>query len=333
MGHLTWAGRVYSNGHQYKTWSRGRIYHGVWGSAPFQSIYQSPAGALESWLSVPEWYVAVAALAPIFALGFAWSPLFYALPLLVLALTAPVFQAIISASRVCFSGATRSRYTRFKLHCRTAFLHLMQPVARVTGRLRSGLTFLRYHLSDFSFPWPRRIAIWSEQWEDPSEKLKALESTLRTAGAYVRPGGDFDKWDLQVRAGLFGSARVLMAVEEHGSGKQFARYRVWPRFSLGEFLLAALFGALSYGAAVDRAWGVTGIFCALAVLMLSRSFYECGSAVATVLRALQTMERSAATHVGLETRTAFAGEDPQPGTEAVIEKTSIQMSEMGNFQR
>jgi hypothetical protein len=124
-----------------------------------------------------------------------------------------------------------------------------------------------------------------------------------------------------------------MAVEEHGSGKQFARYRVWPRFSLGEFLLAALFGALSYGAAVDRAWGVTGIFCALAVLMLSRSFYECGSAVATVLRALQPMERSAATHVGLETRPAFAGEDPQPGTEAVIEKTSIQMSEMGNFQR
>ncbi len=53
-GHVTWAGRVYGNGHQYKAWSRGSIYHGVWGSAPFQSIYQSPAGALESWLSDPR---------------------------------------------------------------------------------------------------------------------------------------------------------------------------------------------------------------------------------------------------------------------------------------
>jgi GT2 family glycosyltransferase len=26
-----------------KAWSQGRIYHGVWGSAPFQSIYQGPA--------------------------------------------------------------------------------------------------------------------------------------------------------------------------------------------------------------------------------------------------------------------------------------------------
>ena len=97
VGHVTWAGRVYGNGHQYKAWSQGRIYHGVWGSAPFQSIYQSPAGALKSWLSMPE-FLAVAALAPICALGFLWSPLFYALPLLALALAAPIFQAMVSAS-------------------------------------------------------------------------------------------------------------------------------------------------------------------------------------------------------------------------------------------
>ena len=103
-GHVTWAGRVYGNGHQYKAWSRGRIYHGVWGSAPFQSIYQSPAGALESWLSMPEWHLAVAALAPISALGFLWSPLFFGLPLLALALGAPIFQAVVSASRVCFAA-------------------------------------------------------------------------------------------------------------------------------------------------------------------------------------------------------------------------------------
>ena len=65
VGHLTWTGRVYGNGHQYKAWSRGRIYHGTWGSAPFQSIYRSPAGAWESWLSMPEWYLATTALVPV----------------------------------------------------------------------------------------------------------------------------------------------------------------------------------------------------------------------------------------------------------------------------
>lgn len=335
MGHLTWVGRVYTNGHQYKTWSRGRIYHGVWGSAPFQSIYQSPAGALESWLSMPEWYLAVAALAPLSVLGFAWSPLFYALPLLLLALAAPICQAILSASRVCFPGTNRSRYTRFKLHCLTAFSHLIQPVARLTGRLRSGLTFWRYHSSEFSFPWPRTRAIWSEKWEDSSEKLETLKSTLQTAGAYVRPGGDFDKWDLQVQAGLFGSARVLMGVEEHGSGKQFARYCVWPRCSFAVFPIASLIAALSSGAGVDSAWGAFTLLGALAALMLARSFYECGSAVATVLDALHTIERNGAARVEIETRPDFAvtSEDFQPRSVGVSERAQIQTSEMSNLQQ
>src|SRR5213596_2618331 len=121
-GHVTWAGRVYGNGHQYKAWSQGRIYHGVWGSAPFQSIYQSPAGALESWLSMPEWYLAVAALVPIVALGFLWFPLFYALPFLTLALYAPICQAALSSSRVCFSPSRRSPFDWVKLRTVTGLL-------------------------------------------------------------------------------------------------------------------------------------------------------------------------------------------------------------------
>ena len=60
---------------------------------PFNLSIRSPAGALESWLSMPEWYLALAALAPICALGFLWSPLFYALPLLGLALTRADFPS------------------------------------------------------------------------------------------------------------------------------------------------------------------------------------------------------------------------------------------------
>ena len=286
-GHVTWAGRVYGNGHQYKAWSQGRIYHGVWGSAPFQSIYQSPAGALESWLSMPEWYLAVAALAPICALGFLWSPLFYALPLLGLALAAPIFQAVVSASRVCFAVPPGSRFGRFKLRSMTALLHLIQPLARLTGRLRSGLTFWRYNASGFTMPWPRKFAVWTEHWRDPNERLKSFEADLRKAGVYVRRGGDYDRWDLEVRAGLLGFARLLMAVEDHGAGNQFVRLRLWPKCSLLELLPIVLFASLSAAAALDDAWVASAILGLLSLFLTIYSLRGCGSAVAAVLRTFQ----------------------------------------------
>ncbi len=286
-GHVTWAGRVYGNGHQYKAWSQGRIYHGVWGSAPFQSIYQSPAGALESWLSMPEWYLAIAALAPICALGFLWSPLLYALPLLVLALGAPIFQAVVSASRVCFAIPPGSSFGRFKLRTVTALLHLVQPLARLTGRLRSGLTFWRYRASGFAIPWPRKFAVWTEHWRDPNERLKSFEADLRKAGVYVRRGGDYDRWDLEVRAGLLGFARLLMAVEDHGAGNQFVRVRLWPNCSLLELLLPVLFASLSAAAVLDHAWVASTILGLLSLFLTLYSLRGCGSAVAAILRTLQ----------------------------------------------
>jgi len=285
--HLTWAGRIYGNGHQYRAWSRGRIYQGVWGTAPFQSIYQSPASALESWLSMPEWYLLVAALIPICALGFIWSPLLYAFPFLFFALAAPVLQAILSASRVNFSKTQYSFLSRFKRRSLTAFLHVVQPLARLTGRLRAGLTLWRPRLFGFSPPWPRKIALWSEHWRAPAERLSSLESALRKAGAYVRRGGEYDKWDLQVRAGLFGSARVLMAVEEHGSGKQFVRFRVWPSCSLAGFLPTVFFGSLSLAAATEHAWAAFGILGITTIALGWRFIKGCGSPIATVLRVVK----------------------------------------------
>jgi hypothetical protein len=292
-GHVTWAGRVYGNGHQYKAWSQGRIYHGTWGSAPFQSIYQSPAGALESWLSMPEWYLAVAAIAPISALGFLWFPLFFFLPFLALALYAPIFQAVLSSARVSFPASRRSRFEWVKLRTVTAFLHLLQPLARLTGRLRSGLTFWRYKASGFAMPWPRKLAVWTEHWRDPNERLKCFEADLRKAGAYVRRGGDYDRWDLEVRTGVLGSLRLLMAVEDHGAGNQFVRVRFWPRFSLLEVLSLVSFFALSTAAAFEGALMASAVLALLGLWLTVYSLRSCGSAAFTLIR---TFQQSGAIH-------------------------------------
>src|ERR1051326_4487888 len=58
-----------------------RVYHGLWGSAPFQRVYDSPLNQYESLLLIPEWYLSTAALVGLAALGIAWRPLLWALPL------------------------------------------------------------------------------------------------------------------------------------------------------------------------------------------------------------------------------------------------------------
>ena len=169
----------------------------------------------------------------------------------------------------------------------TALLHLLQPLARLTGRLRSGLTFWRYNASGFALPWPRKFAVWTEHWRDPNERLKSFEADLRKPGVYVRRGGDYDRWDLEVRTGVSGSARLLMAVEDHGAGNQFVRLRVWPKWSLLGLLPIALFASLSAAAMLDRAWVASAILGLLSVFLTIYSLRSCGSAVAAVLRTFQ----------------------------------------------
>src|SRR5205814_1221733 len=99
-----------------------------------------------------------------------------------------------------------------------------------------------------------RCTPWSEQWQDPIARLQSFEADLRSLDICVRRGGDYDRWDLEVRGGIFGTARTQMAIEEHGAGKQLVRFRSWPVCSSGGLMLLFLFALLSSGAALDRAW-------------------------------------------------------------------------------
>src|SRR5439155_17176617 len=125
----------------------------------------------------------------------------------------------------------------------TAALHLVQPVARLWGRLRHGLSPWRRRGSA-GLAWPRRreVAIWTEDWQEPAARVATLEAALRARGAVVRHGSAYDDWDLEVRGGAFASARILMACEDHGQGTQYVRVRVSPRVSRAASVIAILGG-------------------------------------------------------------------------------------------
>src|SRR5437867_6823563 len=156
-GHTSWSGRVYAQGLAHLLFRPSRIYYGMWGSAPFQRLCEPPAGGLLSLPLMPEWYLVIIALLALSALGTLSPPLLFALPVAAWALALPLLQAGVSATRASFAGAPRSGAAEmFGLRGLTAFLHLIQPLARLRGRLAGGLTpWRRVRSSGLELPRPR----------------------------------------------------------------------------------------------------------------------------------------------------------------------------------
>jgi GT2 family glycosyltransferase len=281
LGHYSWAGRIYGNGLTRALSLRaGRVYHGMWGSAPFQTRQEPVASLIAMLPLMPEWHLLTLALALLSLLGIVWQPLLWALPLLAVFIGIPVAQAVASAWSEPFSGP---RGTWGKRRALTALMHLMQPVARLRGRLRHGLSPWRTRGERTPLvPWPRHFALWTNQWRAAEERLHRLDEGMRASGAVVRNGGGFDRWDLEARGGPLGSARLLMAVEEHGQGQQMVRARIWPAVSgTARGWLAALLAA-AVVALLGRAPVTAGVLAGVAALLLLRIGWECGLATRTL---------------------------------------------------
>ena len=287
-GHASWSGRVYGKGLAHLLGRPSRIYYGMWGSAPFQRLCEPPVGGFLSLPVMPEWYLIIIALLALSALGILWPPLLFVLPLAACAVALPLLQAGVSAARASFADAPRcGALEMLGLRGLTAFLHLLQPMARLRGRLAGGLTpWRRGRMCGLAFPRPRTFRVWTEQWQAHEERLRSLKEALRANQAIVQAGGDYDRWDLEVRGGMFGATRVLVAVEEHGHGRQLVRLRTWPRCSPMGVTLTVVFAALSTAAAIDPSLPASAILGMTALLPALRAAQECAASTAAILRTL-----------------------------------------------
>ena len=135
---------------------------------------------------MPEWFLIVGLLALLTGLGYTWKPLLLATPLLLFALGAPVAHAIASGIRTCRSGPTRNFFEKVRLMSVTTLLHLLQPLARLFGRVRWGLTPWRWVKAESpSLPRANSIVLWSEVWHAAQDRLEEVESTLKKLGLVV----------------------------------------------------------------------------------------------------------------------------------------------------
>jgi hypothetical protein len=76
-----------------------------------------------------------------------------------------------------------------------------------------------------------------------------------------------------------------MVIEEHGAGKQLVRFRVTPRSSITWVVMITSLGMLAVAAGVDRAWLVSGVLAAVALVLLVGIVLDSGTAVSSLVTA------------------------------------------------
>jgi hypothetical protein len=300
-GHVRWAGRLYGRGVALPLSRRQRVHHGKWGLGLFQSVYEPAPGRLSTLPLMPEWYLVIALLAVVSALGAVWMPLLLALPLLGASVATTLAQAVKSTRPAAFpAGPEKLPGGPRALRGLTMGLYLLQPAARLWGRLLYGLSPWRRHQTrSLRPPVPYRVQAWSETWRDPEERARTVERALLHQGARVSRGDAYARWDLEAAVGMLARVRGRLAIEEHGQGRQLIRMRCWPCWPrLGSALTLLLAGA-SVGAFLDGAPTVGIALAVLAAAVLLRLIFDLAAAAGAFAGAFRhaaaSDERAAAT--------------------------------------
>jgi len=104
-----------------------------------------------------------------------------------------------------------------------------------------GLTYGTFSPNDNGTHFPPRRVMRSD----------FIETTLRDNRTRAARGGNFHSWDLEVRGGLAGGTRITMSVEEHGEGRQLARFRVQPALAPSAVTLLFIFQSFGFRASTS----------------------------------------------------------------------------------
>ncbi|HET9433570.1 MAG TPA: hypothetical protein VFO37_07420, partial [Chitinophagaceae bacterium] len=240
-------------------------------------IYQPAPNFISSIPLMPEWYLVILNLAFLSLLGISWAPLLWLLPVLTLAIVVVFIQAGISAAKSLSVKKFNSFLQYSKYWSLTTALHIIQPIARLYGRISHGLTPWRIRgsgLYGFAFLIKRKFShsYWSEKWKSSEEWLREIEYNLHQLRARVRRGGNYDKWDLQVSCGFFSSVRGLLTIEEHGSGKQLLRFNCHTHYSKTGMVLSGLFTVLAVIAIMASSY-VAGSIMGFIALIFSVAYF------------------------------------------------------------
>lgn len=277
IGHKTW-GHIYSNGSiNAPFFKRWKVYHGVWGKAPFQSIYDSPSMSHLAILQMPEWYLLAASLLLVTFSGVFWPPLIYLWPLALLVSLLPLMHIIYNVAKIPANQKSKTRNLLFRYY--TVMFHIFQPLARLYGRFKNDLTPWRnYGKANYAIPLIQKLNVWCESWISPDDRLELIEGQLKKENVCVERGDIYADWDIRIKGGALGSIIMAMAAEDHAEGKQFLRFRFAPRLSLTALFLISFQVFLLIIAIMNNVVIPAIVFGGIFLLLFSRILGDYGRA-------------------------------------------------------
>lgn len=285
MGHVNWSGIIYSKGLTRSLNSlRGIIYHGTWGTAAFQSIYSRKDSVLLSLFAIPEWYFVIILSLFLSAFSIFSNKFLVFIPVFGISVFFPVLNSVISARKTKLPHNQHIPSSDgFKIKCITALLHFTQPIARLLGRIRYGITPFRNFKSKYlSLPFRKSFNICNYQWKTTEQILNIFQNKLKSFKLPVKTGGTYDSWDFELITGLFGKSQLSVAIEEHGEGKQYLRFRTHPRLTTFGIVTNSLFTLSSISAVWFEMYDLMYLAFAFLILTISRTIYEFSASVGII---------------------------------------------------
>ena len=312
-GHMLWRGRIYSPLPFVRSLWGTKINAGVWGTAPFPSVYRTDIHPFAFLPHSIRWQV-VSFFLTLCGIVVAATRAHYWAAVLLLG-TGMVGVAATIAKNIAY--AMRSQVDTLpgsKLWYRAvvAYLHFIQPLARIRGRIRGVLSPPEVALPSaqpqssrgprpsLGEAWRALLLIsgnvtedrfWSETWTSADRVLSQLTTWLRQSRAVrtleIDEGWSDDR-DVSAFVGRWAWLDVRALVEEHAGGKVLVRISTHLRpTSFGVVIALFLGTALLVGAGFGVAlrYPLVGTVAAvLTVILILFGAYRTAQTTAIVRR-------------------------------------------------
>jgi glycosyltransferase involved in cell wall biosynthesis len=285
LGYSLWKGIIYGEGAIGLPTVAPIIYHGRFGSAPFQTIYHQNVYSRWSWVTTLEWHISIVFL---LLLGVLTPWALAAAVAMCLVSLAGVFRLVWNAP----IPAGRPLWARPLIF----WLYLVQPMVRGWHRHRQVLSRKRLKLTPASTCRsvdqlkPVAPGEFDLYWEsDDGLGRECLLSALIERASELGWPGEFEDgwnpWDLELHGDAWHDVAVWTATEELGWPRRFTRARcklrltAYGRLGLSALCLLTLATVL---AANPWAIGAAGTSWAAYSLLLRSSRRRCTRAVAAL---------------------------------------------------
>ena len=325
-GRLVWRGRIYSPLPETLALRQRRVNTGVWGTAAFPSVYWAEASPWQHLPHSAAWIVLSSFLVVMGAFGLAqpsqgvW---------LLAAGTAGWFTTLARCVALAQRADLRKlprlwglpfSVSRVVYRATIAWLHVVQPLARMRGRLKGMWSQPQIVASQGGSPEPwqasvpswgdasqsarlmaglvHQRAFWSESWFAHTSMLSALAAVLRASRpaqvVELDDGWHADR-DLSLAVGHWGWLDLRVLVEEHAGGRCLVRMGTRFRFRRTGFAGAlALLTMAGLGVVATITWPVAGAsLVAISGGIVARTAWRTGRAVAVARRAVARVSDAA----------------------------------------